>query len=225
MIALNPGRFRMGRRTAGPTSDARPAHEVAVDAFLIGAHEVTFDDYDRYVRATGARRPSDYGHGRGNRPVLDVSWDDARAYAAWLSRQTGQRYRLPTEAEWEYAARAGTTSAYWWGSTGEGAPAVCFNCGSARDRRPAPVGSFPPNPFGLHDTAGNALEWVADCYRPNYNAAPADGRAVDEPGCPKRVARGGSYRSPVASLRSDRRQAFPPDTRSPHLGFRVARDG
>ena len=226
MVALGPGRFVMGGGATDPTSDARPAHEVRLDAFLIGTNEVTFDEYDRYVRATGARQPDDFGHGRGRQPVVGVSWNDAVAYADWLSRRTGRHYRLPTEAEWEYAARAGTTTAYWWGAAPEQGVAVCFDCGTRWDRlSPAPVGSFPPNPFGLNDTAGGVAEWVADCYRPGYRDAPADGSAVDVPGCTERVARGGSWSTPLRSLRSERRASFPPDTRNAMIGFRVARRG
>jgi len=226
MVALRPAGFRMGGSAADPTSDARPVHRVTLDAFLIGTHEVTFDEYDAYVRATGARRPSDFGHGRGRQPVVDVSWPDAVSYIGWLSRRTGHRYRLPTEAEWEYAARGGTVTAYWWGVAPMHGRAVCFDCGTRWDRRgPAPVGSFPANPFGLHDTAGNVAEWVADCYRPGYRNAPADGRALEMSGCAERVARGGSWRTPVRSLRSGRRGSFPPDTRNAMIGFRVARDG
>jgi len=157
--------------------------------------------------------------------VVDVSWEDAQAYAQWLSRQTGQRYRLPSEAEWEYAARGGTKSAYWWGYAPEAARALCFDCGTTWDARStAPVGSFEPNPFGLYDTAGNALEWTADCYRPSYDRAPTDGSAWNQEPCQARVARGGAFNKPAKSMRSPARTQFAPDTRINMLGFRLARD-
>jgi formylglycine-generating enzyme required for sulfatase activity len=225
MIVLAPADFTMGNAFGMSPPDARPAHEVALDAFLIGAREVTFDEYDRFVRATGARRPEDFGRGRGEQPVVDVSWDDAVAYTRWLSRQTGKSYRLPSEAEWEYAARAGSESMYWWGYEDPDGRAVCFDCGSPFDRRgPAPAGYSGPNAFGLYDTAGNVYEWVADCYRPSYRGAPTDGGPVDDSGCRQRAARGGSYKSPIPSIRVYARRALEPDTRTDAIGFRVARD-
>ena len=225
MIALNPATFRMGNPSGFSGSDARPAREVSLPAFLIGEREVSFADYDRFVRATGARRPNDHGFGRGKQPVIDVTWDDAVAYTRWLSRGTGRKYRLPTEAEWEYAARAGSTSLYWWGSEAPAGRAVCLDCGSRFDHvAPAPTGFSGPNAFGLYDTAGNVYEWVADCYRPSYTDAPTDGSAVDATDCPRRVARGGSFKAPAKSMHVYARRAFEADTRVDTIGFRVARD-
>ena len=225
MIALNPGTFRMGNTSGAGGSDTRPAHEVSLHGFLIGAREVSFAEYDRFVRATGARSPNDFGLGRGSQPVVDVTWADAVAFTRWLSRRTGKRYRLPTEAEWEYAARAGTNSLYWWGADAPAGQAVCFDCGSRFDRiAPAPVGFSGPNAFGLYDTAGNVYEWVADCYRPSYRDAPTDGTAVTQPGCRERVARGGSYKAPAKSMQVHARRGFEPDTHIDTIGFRVARD-
>jgi formylglycine-generating enzyme required for sulfatase activity len=225
MIALNPATFRMGNPAGTTGSDARPAHDVTLPAFMISSREITFRDYDRFVRATGARRPNDFGFGRGDQPVVDVTWDEAVAYTRWLSRHTGRGYRLPTEAEWEYAARAGTRSMYWWGFDAPAGRAVCFDCGSRYDRiSPAPAGFSGPNPFGVYDTAGNVYEWVADCYRPGYRDAPADGSAVNELGCERRVARGGSFKTPTDTIRVYARRPFEPDTRVDMIGFRVARD-
>lgn len=214
----------MGSRSELPTDDEGPVREVQIRPFLLGAYEVTFAEYDRFAAATGRYRPNDSGRGRGSHPVVDVTWNDASAYAAWLSRETGKRYRLPSEAEWEYAARAGTTSAYWWGHGAATGRAVCFDCGSPWDRRStAPVGSFPPNPFGLYDTAGNVMEWVEDCYTPHYRGAPTDGSPRHDGDCSRRVARGGSFSKPARSLRSAARTALAVDTRLDGLGFRVAR--
>ena len=224
MIALNPGTFHMGNPAGASDSDARPARDVSLGAFLIGAREVSFAEYDRFVSATGARRPNDYGFGRGRQPVIDVTWADAVNYTRWLSRITGKNYRLPTEAEWEYAARSGARSLFWWGSDAPAGRAVCFDCGSRLDRiAPAPTGFSGPNAFGLYDTA-NVYEWVADCYRPSYSGAPADGSAVTEIGCRERVARGGSFKAPAKSMHVFARRGFEPDTRINTIGFRVAGD-
>lgn len=225
MVALRGGDLTMGKPQTLPGDDAGPPHLVHLNGFLIGATEVTFEEYDRFVRATGRRSPSDFGWGRGRRPVVDVSWQDARAYAQWLSRQTGKRYRLPSEAEWEFAAAAGTRSFYWWGHRAGEGRAACFDCGSAWDNRSsARVGSFDPNPLGLYDTAGNVMEWVEDCYHPNYVGAPLNGQARGGGSCGLRVARGGAFNKPARSMRSTSRHRFSPDTRINYLGFRLARD-
>lgn len=221
---LPGGAFRMGQNTLAG-GDTGPEREVQVAAFGIGIQEVTFEQYDRFARAAGRRLPDDFGWGRGDRPVVGVSWSDAQAYVDWLSRQTGQRYRLPSEAEWELAARGGGRGSYWWGFGLEPGRAVCFDCGSPFDNRStAPVGSFPPSAYGLYDTAGNVMEWVADCYRPSYEGAPADGQARQDGDCRLRVARGGAFNKPSASMRAYARTKLDPDTRLNNLGFRVARD-
>ncbi len=240
LARLEGGTFQMGANSLS-SEDFSPAHEVRVQAFLIGINEVTYQDYDRFARATGRPLPDDFGWGRGPRAVVGVSWNDAQAYADWLSRETHGHYRLPTEAEWEFAARAGSVSSYWWGFGPEPGRAVCFDCGSQWDNRStAPVGSFPPNPFGLHDTTGNAMEWVADCYHPNYQGAPSDGsaRLAGDPStstrapsgadartiCAVRVARGGAFNKPSSSMRAYVRAHFEPETKLNMLGFRIARD-
>jgi formylglycine-generating enzyme required for sulfatase activity len=225
MLLMSEGAFAMGRPRTLPTDDEGPAHEVRVGAFLIGATEVTFDEYDRFARATGKRLPKDFGWGRGRRPVVGVSWSDAKAYTRWLSQQTGQHYRLPSEAEWEYAARAGQPSSFWWGYRKGHGRAVCFDCGSPWDNRfTVPVASFPPNPFGLYDTASNVMEWVEDCYHPSYADAPTDGRPWVDTKCTTRVARGGAFNKPAQSMRTVARHQFAPETRINVLGFRIARD-
>ena len=226
LVRVGPGTFTMGSTSLTTAPSEVPTHEVHVDQFLISTTEVTFADYDRFARATGAPMPGDLGWGRGERPVIGVGWGDARAYAQWLSRQTGHRYRLPTEAEWEYAARGGTEWNYWWGIEKGTGNAVCFDCGSPWDNHmTAPVASLPANPYGLYDTAGNVMEWVADCWLPDYTDAPTDARARTAVDCQSRVARGGAFNRPAASMRSQARHRFAPNTRIDMLGFRVARDG
>ena len=225
MIGLHADRFAMGSGSASPYFDERPLHEVKLGRFAISKYEVTFEQYDRFARATGRVLPDDGGWGRGSQPVINVSWEDARAYADWLSGQTGHRYRLPTEAEWEFAARSGSERRFPWGSEVGAGHANCFDCGSDwSGERPAPVGSFAPTAWGLNDMTGNVMEWVQDCYREGYQDAPTDGSAVDEAACAMRVVRGGSYASPAETLRSAARARRSPDSRLDDLGFRVVRE-
>lgn len=181
MVRIPPGKFLMGslETEGGRDVDEGPQHGVTIGySFEIGKYAVTFDEYDAFAKATNRTLPVDKGWGRGRQPVINVSFDDAQAYAKWLSDQTGKKYRLPTEAEWEYAARAGTQTWYWWGDDIGRNNANCDGCGSQWDnRQTAPVGSFKANAFGLHDTAGNVWEWVQDCWHENYNNAPGDGSA------------------------------------------------
>ena len=221
----------------------QPQHPVTLPRrYAIGRYEVTFDEYQVFAylvaRDGGCadghviKTPSDQdsGWGRGMRPVIRVSWEDAVCYAEWLSKRTGKRYRLPTEAEWEYAARAGTDTPYWWGKDFDSAKAVCDGCdaqfaGREQGKRTAEVDdpAFQPNPWGLYHTAGNVWEWVRDCFRKTYEAAPQDGSAVEERDC-KRVVRGGSWGFEPANLRSANRFRFTPDGRNNFLGFRLAQD-
>lgn len=224
MVMLSGGTFRMGYNSLGG-EDYSPARSVKVGPFMLAAHEVTFLEYDRFARSTGREPPSDQGWGRGTRPVVGISWEEARDYAAWLAQQTSRRYRLSSEAEWEFAARAGTTTPFWWGQNVGSNRTVCFDCGSQWDNRStAPVMSFPANPFGLYETAGNAMEWVADCYQARYEGVPDDGRALLTGDCTNRVARGGAFNKPADSMRVFVRARFAPDTKLNMLGFRVARD-
>lgn len=224
IVALPGGVFQMGSNSLSG-EDFSPAHEVQIAPFYIGVSEVTYTDYDRFARATGRPLPSDFGWGRGDRPVVGVSWDDAVAYAAWLTRETGRHYRLPSEAEWEYAARAGTTMAYWWGPVFERRRAICFDCGTRWDNRStAPVTSMPTNPFGLYGMGGNATEWVLDCYRPSYRDAPVDGSPRVDGTCSSRVARGAAFNKPSGSVRVYARSRYATETRLNSIGFRIARD-
>lgn len=202
--------------------DEKSPHNVAVKLFRMGKYKVTFAQWDAcVVEGECSQNPGDEGWGRGKLPVVNVSWDDAVAYAAWFSEQTGKKYRLPSEAEWEYAARAGTTTAYWWGDE------------ASKDRAkygalfggPVSVGSFPANAFGLYDTAGNVWEWTQDCRNKNYNGAPADGTAWQSGDCEEHVGRGGSWFGFPDRLRSADRGRFAPELPHHHpLGFRLVQD-
>ncbi|HEX7648715.1 MAG TPA: SUMF1/EgtB/PvdO family nonheme iron enzyme, partial [Noviherbaspirillum sp.] len=154
----------------------------------------------------------------------DLSWDDAQQYVKWLSKTTGKAYRLPTEAEWEYAARGGTSTRYWWGEQMRTGMANCKDCGEPWQKdAPAAVGSFAANPFGLHDVNGSVWEWVADCWHNSYKGAPTDGKAWDEPNCRTRVIRGGSWRDGASYMPSSTRFKYDASVRYSQNGFRVAR--
>ena len=228
MVVVPAGRFRMGCVSGMNCEDNElPVHEVEVDSFGLGVYEVMFEEYDRFVQDTEHRRPGDREWGRGGRPVIHVSWDDAQAYVAWLSRKTGESYRLPSESEWEYAARAGTTTRYSWGQDIGRNRANCTGCGSRWDySRTAPAGSFESNGWRLHDMHGNVVEWVEDCWHENYARAPRDGSAWTSGGdCGYRVLRGGSWGSGPLNLRSaNRSRGGSAGGRFWHTrGFRVAR--
>ncbi|RLA02980.1 MAG: hypothetical protein DRQ45_03810 [Gammaproteobacteria bacterium] len=224
MIELPADSFEMGSAGNSLNFDEGPRHQVNMPAFSISKHEVTFTEYDKFARATGRRLPYDESWGRSDHPVINVSWNDARAYARWLSKQSGKTYRLPSEAEWEYAARAGSVTNFWWDDGSDNSHANCFNCGSEWDSlRTATVGSFEANAFGLHDMTGNIQEWTEDCYHGSYHDAPVDGSARGAVGCTMRVVRGGAYTSPLDTLRSAKRSQYDQDTRLDNLGFRVVR--
>ncbi|RZA01895.1 MAG: hypothetical protein EOO68_10035 [Moraxellaceae bacterium] len=172
--------------------------------------------------------PGDNGWGREDRPVIHVSWDDAAAYAQWLTKTTGKKFRLPTEAEWEYVARANTTGNYWWGDSEQDAKgkANCrrgcsSNFSGLFGSKTAPVGSYMPNAFGIYDTAGNVSEWVQDCYQDNYKNASATGAAFEEKQCAGRVVRGGSTKDNVQHLISSARDNIPGGYLTETLGFRL----
>jgi len=223
MIIIQGGEFIRG--DAQGDSDERPPTAVNPGTYAIGVFEVTFEEYDQFCADTRRELPDDEGWGRGDNPVVNVSWQDAKAYTEWLSKKTRKRYRLPSDAEWEYAARAGTETQYWWGDEVGTARANCEGCNSLWDgAKIAPVGKFTANPFGLHDTAGNVFEWVADCYHDSFAEAPADGAPVEKPGCGKRVIRGGAWSFPPKEIRSANRWRDFPTRRSDDTGFRLARE-
>ena len=226
MMVLPAGSFMMGSEQR---SDERPLHQVMIEKpFAVGVTEVTFAEWNACVRADGGCvEADDEGWGQGQKPVINVSWDDVQKYVTWLSGEAGHEYRLLTESEWEYAARAGTTTQWYWGDDEE--PWCRYanggtECdGVSRDRGTAPVRSYLPNQFGLHDMAGNVWEWVEDCYMESYENAPLDGSArTSFPDC-DRVLRGGSWSNNAWTLRSAVRHRNTTGTRFGHFGFRVSR--
>ena len=224
MVVIPAGRFRMGCVSGLVCYDnEKPVHEVTIPrAFALSVHEVTFDDYDRF---TYPNKVDDEGWGRGRRPVIDVSWDDAKEYVAWLSGETGEEYRLPSEAEWEYAARAGSTTKYSWGNEIGSSRANCDNdhCGDQWEYMTSPAGSFRPNGFGLYDMHGNVWEWVEDCWNVSYSGAPSDGSPWLRGNCRARVLRGGSWGNSPGNLRAANRYWNSTGNRVDYNGFRVAR--
>jgi formylglycine-generating enzyme required for sulfatase activity/serine/threonine protein phosphatase PrpC len=225
MIKVPAGRFRMGGASAIVAADEVPRHEVDVSSFMVSVYEVTFAEYDRFANATGRKKPKSSGWDRKTHPVFEVSWDDALAYTRWLSKQTGKRYRLLSEAEWEYVARAGTTTSFWWGTRAGAGNAHCFDCKTDfSTSKPARIGTYKPNAFGLYDTAGNLFEWVHDCYHAGYKDAPDDGSVWDGGDCKVRIVRGGAYGSPADSMRVENRHKFQSGKGQYNVGIRVARD-
>ncbi len=223
MIVIPAGSFTMGSAEAetGHQADEDPAHEVRVAApFAVGRFEVTFDEWDACVADGGCDgyRPDDQHWGRGRRPVVDVSWDEAKRYSEWLSQTSGRQYRLLTEAEWEYAARAGTSTPYSFGATIGGDQA------NFAGEKTVEVGSYQASPFGLNDMHGNVWEWVEDCYADSYRDAPGDGSAVSPVGCDWRVVRGGAWNTTTPeNMRTAFRLRRVPDSARDNVGFRVAR--
>jgi len=243
MVVIPAGTFIMGSPESekGREADEGPQREVTISQpFAVGKFEVTFDDYEECVRLKGCVPVSDSGYGTGRKPVINISWDEARQYVAWLARMTGKPYRLLTEAEWEYAARAGATTAYSFGdderelcehanfadlTLRQVAPAGWVTSDACEDNQTvtALVGSYSANDFGLFDMHGNVNEWTEDCYANSYEGAPPDASARQTADCKLRVARGGSWYSGPQVLRAALRNRYAPDFRSSSLGFRVGR--
>jgi formylglycine-generating enzyme required for sulfatase activity len=232
MIVVPAGEFIMGspdgtdgktKAEEGRYDDEGPQHRVVIaHAFAAGINDVTFDEWDACAAVGGCpKKAVDYLMGRGRKPAVGVSFDDAEQYAAWLSLMTGKPYRLLSEAEWEYSARAGTTTAYFWGDEIGNGHANCNGCGS--QRLTSPVGYFAPNAFGLHDMAGNVFQWLEDCLHEGYDSAPNDGSAWTDRNCADRMIRGGSWMNYPRDLRSAARNAGASGDRGVNLGFRVAR--
>lgn len=227
MVFILSGNFKMGCVSGENCfSNEYPVKDIEINTFLMSKYEVTFEQYDYFAKETGRPLPGDEGWGRGNRPVINVTYEDSKAYAAWLSKKTGKQYRLPTEAEWEYAARANTTTQYSWGNTVGNGNANCDGCGSRWDNiSTAPVGSFAGNAFGLHDMHGNVWERVEDCWHEDYAGIPQDGQAWIKGGdCEIRVLRGGSWFIKPGFIRSAVRFNLHAFYSHFNIGIRLARD-
>ena len=241
MVVVPAGSFMMGspENEKGRKDDEGPQRRVTISKpFAVGKFEITWTEWEACVNdgACSNAGPDgeggDEGWGKGNRPVINVSWNDAKAYVKWLSRKTGETYRLLSEAEWEYVARAGTTTAFWWGSRASheyanyGKDKCCGGLASGGDRweNTSPVGSFSASTFGLHDLHGNVWEWTEDCYTNSYSGAPTDGSARVSGDCSTRVLRGGSWNNDPGGLRSAGRIWIHPAIGASGVGFRIARD-
>ena len=258
MVVVPAGSFMMGSPPGeeGRYDNEGPVHRVSIaEPLAVGVHEVTRGEFARFVRETSRSMGNacwvwDSNEGKAversglnwrnpgaqadRHPVVCVNWDDAQAYVRWLSRETGERYRLLSESEWEYVARAGTRTARYWGESesgqcrhGNGADASTtfdwrVSCSDGHART-SPVGSYTKNGFGLHDVLGNAWEWVQDCWNEDYAGAPGNGRAWERGDCSRRVARGGSWVSTPRYLRSANRSGSSTGDRGSGLGFRIAR--
>ena len=235
MVSISPGSFKMGSKE---TEDRReiyegPRQDVDINySFEVSKYEITFDQWDACVEGggCGAYSPEDGDWGRGNRPVINVSWDDAQLFISWLNEKTGKFYRLLSESEWEYVARAGTTTAFYTGKmitsddanfngteTYKGSPVGIYL------RKTAPVGSYAANPFGIHDIIGNAFEWTQDCWSDSHKGNPNDGLPRIDGDCKFRVMKGGSWVNHPFQLRAAKRTKYVTDYRYDDYGFRIAR--
>ncbi|MEW7977744.1 MAG: SUMF1/EgtB/PvdO family nonheme iron enzyme [Candidatus Sedimenticola endophacoides] len=220
MVAIPGGGFTMG----GHEENEKPRHTVTIKPFRLGRYEVTFDEWDRCYQTGGcSRNPGSEGWGRGQRPVINVSWNDVQDYIDWLNEKTDGEYRLPSEAEWEYAARAGSKGEYSWGNS--------INCSKANYgyndcgiSETVEVGSYKKNAFGLYDMHGNVWEWTEDCWNGNYRGAPANGSAWKGGDCSDRMFRGGSWSDPPENLRAAYRNWTTRGNLGSNLGFRLAQD-
>lgn len=218
MVAIPGGDFKMGYTSAG-VYDARPLHDVYVGSFKLQKHHFTVGDYNVYLSAMGKGRKS----GHKDQPVTNVSWDEAQSFISWLNKMSGKRFRLPTESEWEYAARTASKYDFPWGKRVIKNKANCANCDSQYDNRsPSPYTAFKPNGYGLYDMYGNVWEWMQDCYVNNYNEAPTTSVPVEFKNCQRRVLRGGAWNSDKKEIHPGYRNASIPDFESNSIGFRLA---
>jgi formylglycine-generating enzyme required for sulfatase activity len=224
VVVLPRGVFTMGGSSIDQTE--QPAHLVTLDRpFAIGKYEVTVREWNACVEGGGCKSTAQYAGPRPRAPIRDVSWIDAQQYVKWLSNFTGASYRLPSEAEWEYAERGGTSTRYWWGEQMALGKANCKDCGPPwQIDEPVDAGSFEPNPYGLYDMNGSVWEWVQDCWHNSFSQAPGDAVPWEEPDCDARVVRGGSWRDSAPFMVASTRAGDAPSLRQSQNGFRVARD-
>jgi formylglycine-generating enzyme required for sulfatase activity len=216
-VSIPGGVFSMG---SDDDPSEKPIHRVTVKPFSIGKFPVTVGEWNACVAAKSCSyQPT----GGDDAPVTNLSWTDTQQFVEWLSKVAQKRFRLPTEAEWEYAARGGTRSKFWWGDQPQAAMANCKGCNkSYESSQPLKVGSFKPNPFGLYDMGGNIHQWVADCWHENYQGAPSDGSAWVESDCLSRVIRSGSWKNDPSYVRPSNRDHYDATVRYPTHGLRVA---
>ncbi|HZP68574.1 MAG TPA: SUMF1/EgtB/PvdO family nonheme iron enzyme [Pseudolabrys sp.] len=218
MVTLPGGTFAMG---SNDDPSEKPIHQVKVKPFAIGKFPVTVREWNQCVAANACAYKAT---GEGDAPVTNVSWNDAQQFTEWLSRITQKQYRLPSEAEWEYAARAGTQTKFWWGDQPAAGVANCKGCDESHDAtQPLKVGSVKPNPFGLYDMGGGVGQWVSDCWHKTYHSAPTDGSAWLDSECSSRVIRSGSWRNDLSYARPASRDHYDTNVRYPTHGFRVVR--
>lgn len=205
---------------------AQPIHQVELKPFYIGKYEITFEQFDAFTQATGKLKRNDLGWGRGNNPIVDITWEDANEYAEWLSSVTGETYRLPTEVEWEYAARAGNYLAqYSWGDEIGKNSANCRGCGSQWDgKSTAPAGSFEANQYGLYDMHGNVWELTSNCYSLTYRDAVSFNPEADSDDCKSIVVRGGSWDTDSSKLKIWSREPNRKVETYNDVGFRLIKE-
>ncbi len=224
MVVIPAGSYKMGSKLSR-FADEKPQHDVSIATFAVSQYEITFAQYEQFATATGRRMPDNLYLDKATHPVFFINWDDAYNYTKWLSKETGKRYRLLSESEWEYMAKGGKQTVFWWGNNEEPNRAHCFNCDTGLNpRQPTKIGSFKPNPFNVYDTSGNVAEWVHDCWHPNYKDAPATEEVWEGGDCVSRVVRGGAFSAPMQSLRTSKRDKFKASQGYDNIGFRIARD-
>ena len=218
MVNIPAGAFVMG---SNEDASERPVREVAVSAFAMGRYPVTIGEWNQCVAAKACTfQPQ----GGDDLPVFNISWDDAQQYVAWLSRTTQNKYRLPTEAEWEYAARGRSTTRFWWGNQLVAGKAACKGCGSPSGNTPTKVGLFEPNGFGLYDMTGSIGQWISDCWHRDYTGAPRTSVSWNAPNCRRNVVRGGSWMNDASYLRTSSRDSYDSGVRYIAHGLRVVRE-
>ncbi|MEH2473547.1 formylglycine-generating enzyme required for sulfatase activity/class 3 adenylate cyclase [Nitrobacteraceae bacterium AZCC 2161] len=217
MVALRGGSFAMG---SNDDISEKPIHQVTIKPFAMSKYPITVREWNE---CAAAKACGFVASGKDDAPVTNVSWSDAKQFVAWLAGVTRKAYRLPTEAEWEYAARGGTQTKYWWGDQFQSGMANCKNCTDiAAAEQPVKIGSFKPNPFGLYDMGGGIDQWVEDCGHKNYQGAPLDGSAWVESDCVSHVIRSGSWKNDARYVRPANRDSYDTNVRYPTHGFRVA---
>jgi formylglycine-generating enzyme required for sulfatase activity len=217
MVTLRGGTFTMG---SNEDASEKPVHQVTIKPFAISRYPIAIREWNA---CAAAKECGFVASGKDDTPVTNASWSDAKHFVAWLAKTTGKAFRLPSEAEWEYAARGGTQTKYWWGDQFQAGMANCKNCSDTpAAEQPIKVGSFKPNPFGLYDMGGGVDQWVEDCWHKTYQGAPSDGSPWVEGDCATHVIRSGSWKNDERYARPANRDSYDTNVRYPTHGFRVA---